>query len=265
MFSQLAALATSFVGGRNAERNSKAAAEAAVDHQREFAQHGVRWRVEDAKAAGVHPLFALGAQTPSFSPVQQSFDTGSGVADHLSRLGQDISRSVDATRTKGERVDARMTALALQRGELENELLRSQIARLNQASNPPMPSAVEPKPFDPVMTHPDAPHAEPSPVTDLGYTTTAEDGRAPVMSDEAKQRTEDDFVAELMWHLRNTVVPNVPILGRNALESRRPRDDPGPGMTWVWSRATQQWLKRPRRSGSVHMPMPRMGETIERR
>lgn len=263
--SDLAALATSFFGARNAARESKKAAEAAVDHQREFAQHGVRWRVEDAKAAGVHPLFALGAQTPSFSPVQQSFDTGSGVADHLSRLGQDISRPVDATRTKGERVDARMTALALQRGELENELLRSQIARLNQASNPPMPSTVDPQPFEPVMTHPDAPHAEPSGVTEIGYGNTADGGLAPVMSEEMNQRSEDDLVAKAMWHLRNTVIPNVPVFGRNSLEARRPRSDPGPGMTWVWSRATQQWLRRPRKSGSVHMPMPGMGETIERR
>lgn len=28
--------------------------------QREFAQQGIRWKVEDAKAAGLHPLYALG-------------------------------------------------------------------------------------------------------------------------------------------------------------------------------------------------------------
>lgn len=41
-----------------------------LKYQREFAQHGMRWRVEDAKAAGLHPLSVLGAQgLPSYSPV----------------------------------------------------------------------------------------------------------------------------------------------------------------------------------------------------
>ena len=38
-------------------------------HQKEFAQNGIRWKVEDAKAAGIHPLFALGAQGATFSPI----------------------------------------------------------------------------------------------------------------------------------------------------------------------------------------------------
>lgn len=37
--------------------------------QREFAQHGVKWRVEDAKRAGIHPLAALGANVASPYPV----------------------------------------------------------------------------------------------------------------------------------------------------------------------------------------------------
>lgn len=36
--------------------------------QREFAQHGVRWRVEDAKEAGLHPMYALTGGGAAFSP-----------------------------------------------------------------------------------------------------------------------------------------------------------------------------------------------------
>lgn len=36
--------------------------------QREFAQHGIGWRVEDAQRSGLHPLFALGGSGASFSP-----------------------------------------------------------------------------------------------------------------------------------------------------------------------------------------------------
>jgi hypothetical protein len=39
-----------------------------IEMQKDFAQHGISWRVKDAKEAGLHPLAALGAQTTSFSP-----------------------------------------------------------------------------------------------------------------------------------------------------------------------------------------------------
>lgn len=36
--------------------------------QREFAQHGVRWRVEDARQAGIHPMYALSGGGAAFAP-----------------------------------------------------------------------------------------------------------------------------------------------------------------------------------------------------
>lgn len=79
--------------------------------QKEFAQYGIRWRVEDAKAAGLHPLYALGAQIPSFSPVH------SEAPAQLAEMGQNIGRAVQATQTAAER----------QRSQLELELLKSQV------------------------------------------------------------------------------------------------------------------------------------------
>lgn len=118
--------------------------------QKEFAQHGVRWKVEDAKQAGIHPLYALGASTISFSPSY----VGS-TYDGIRQSGQDISRAINATRTGSERSDAnaRLAALGLERAELENDLLRSQIARSNSQIGPSFPgSAVE--------TYPVAPQAD---------------------------------------------------------------------------------------------------------
>jgi hypothetical protein len=106
--------------------------------QKEFAQQGIRWKVEDAKQAGIHPLYALGANTISFNPVQ----TGSS-GSYLSDMGQDISRAIHATRTFGERqeaVNATANALKLQNMELQNQLLASQIAKMQQTPNPPMPT-----------------------------------------------------------------------------------------------------------------------------
>lgn len=73
--------------------------------QREFAQQGVRWRVEDAKAAGVHPLFALGGSGASFSP---SALVGGNPNEHLGRglseMGQNLQRAVAAQETPDQRL-----------------------------------------------------------------------------------------------------------------------------------------------------------------
>lgn len=105
--------------------------------QREFAQNGIRWRAEDARAAGIHPAFAMGAPVTSFSPQQ----VGSQPNDFsfVGKMGQDIGRAIDATRTKDDRHTALVQALALERGALENQLLAAQIAKLSQVG-PPMPS-----------------------------------------------------------------------------------------------------------------------------
>lgn len=49
--------------------------------QRQFAKMGIRWRVADAKAAGLHPLAALGSSGASGSPITVGMpDSGQGVS-----------------------------------------------------------------------------------------------------------------------------------------------------------------------------------------
>lgn len=121
-------------------------AEKQMEMQKEFAQKGIRWKVADAKAAGIHPLYALGAPTISYSPVATG-DYG------VSQAGQDIGRAIDATRTESERNDAitgAMAKLQLENQQLQNDGLRldlaSKTARLQQSQNPPMPSGDSEKP-----------------------------------------------------------------------------------------------------------------------
>lgn len=118
----------------NAQRN--------IAMQREFAQQGIRWKVADAKAAGVHPLYALGASTHSFSPVSVG---GSGMGPALASMGQDVGRAINATSTPSERVSAYSEAaqkLQLDNMALQNQLLASRVATLNQAGgNPPLPES----------------------------------------------------------------------------------------------------------------------------
>lgn len=128
----------SIVGGLMAESGKRKEMAA----QKEFAQHGVRWKVEDARAAGIHPALAMGASTASFQPV----GLGTGIAEGLSGASQDIGRAIDATRTLPEKIDAytqATQALTLNRMGLENELLASQIRKLNTAGLPPSFPMVE--------------------------------------------------------------------------------------------------------------------------
>lgn len=98
--------------------------------QREFAQHGIRWKVEDAKAAGLHPLAALGAQVSSFSPVSIASGGDGGAADSFAAAGQDIGRAIKSQITKEEREerDANLARkLQIEKGALENDLLRTEL------------------------------------------------------------------------------------------------------------------------------------------
>jgi len=72
---------------------------------------GVQWRVADAKAAGIHPLAAMGL--PLASPMVTS---GSHIGEGLSQIGAGLE-----TREAAK--------LGRERADLENELLRAQIAQ----------------------------------------------------------------------------------------------------------------------------------------
>jgi len=169
--------AAGLAGAALSNRANRSQAESQEATQREFAQMGIRWKVADAKAAGIHPLYALGASTHSYSPIAIQDQLGPAMAS----AGQDVSRAVYATRTQAEREQsARLAAeqfriserraeadhsarLALSAAELEgralnNELLRQQLRRAGAAgTGPAMPHAVRPVPqLDAVEIKPSA-------------------------------------------------------------------------------------------------------------
>lgn len=105
--------AATLAGGVYSNRQNRKAEERAAALQKEFAQNGIRWRVEDAKAAGLHPLYALNGQLPQFSP---AFSTDA-VGPAIGAAGQNISRALQAGFTPDER----------RLHELQLKLLESQI------------------------------------------------------------------------------------------------------------------------------------------
>lgn len=86
----------------------------------------VQRRVKDAQAAGVHPLFALGASVGA-SPTLSSggaprVQTGSGMGDALARVADRIAQT-DMNRARAERDEAEAALLNSQRKRLEQEMI----------------------------------------------------------------------------------------------------------------------------------------------
>lgn len=130
LFSSIASIAAPIIGGVIGNKGASDVSQQNAAYQKEFAQHGIRWKVADAKAAGLHPLAALNTNTATFSP---SFQTGN--------MGQNISRAINAAGSALDRQkSAEADALALERASLQNDLLRAQISHVGRASNPPFPS-----------------------------------------------------------------------------------------------------------------------------
>lgn len=146
--------AGSLLGGKNASDAAAANNAQNYENQKEFAQHGIRWKVADAKAAGLHPLAAIGGAGASFTPSSSVVgDSGLGAAaNHLGDAansfidGQNTKRAQNATATQYER---ELADLQLERARLQNRYLEAQITTewanvMGQPSNPPMPTGINP-------------------------------------------------------------------------------------------------------------------------
>lgn len=115
--------------------------------QREFAQNGLAWRVQDARNAGLHPLAAIGAQGASAAPISVGGggqynvdfgrsprdDTGQILGRGLSDMGQNIGRAYMASQPPEAKVltafELARQAQQLEHGSLQNEYIKLQIAR----------------------------------------------------------------------------------------------------------------------------------------
>ena len=209
----------SLIGGNKAQQNAEKMQQANYAAQKEFAQNGIRWRVEDAKAAGIHPLYALGASTAAYSPVS-GYAGDNGISQAANEFGQGISRAVQAKMTRDEREAAQarqemqdVFTLARFRQEQRYQdaqirLIDSEIARNKVASDVALMTAAKtaPMPGSPTLL-PGQADAPPSGTREAPYWDTSipysgfahdQEGRkqAIIPSDPMSQRTEDKLVIE---------------------------------------------------------------------
>ena len=236
-------IAASAVAAREANKVSERNAKRNIKFQKLFAKHGVRWKTADAKAAGLHPYFALGGSTHSFSPVSVGH-AADPTGSHLMSMGQDLSRAGQAKMTSGMRAMSNaIGSLSVERASLENKLLEAQIyatyARTKRDQLPPaMPTGVTEIDQKIIPGQQDAPHLDPGVVTDLGAARTRT-GWAPVPSEQVKERIEDVAPATLSWGWRNYVLPNFGVMSP---PFKAPR-----GKEWHWSYSGQEYRLRRKR------------------
>jgi len=261
-----------YFGAKMASDATREANEKNAALQREFAQNGIRWKVEDAKRAGIHPLAALGVSGASASP---SFvgDTapGSAVGSISSNMGQDISRAVSATRT-GEERQVSALQLASAKATLDGQLIENQykLARLKQlqAVGPPMAGSdnfipgqsntplVKEKPLERVISAPGRPAQEAGWRPDVSYSRT-DTGLTPMVPESLSESLEDDIVGKLMWRVRNQLLPNFG-LGHGPDRGMLPKGSD----KWGWNVWTQEY--QPVKSKGTYRNQSTGGFTLRR-
>lgn len=225
------AAGSSLLGGLVNSINNDAAQGRAADAannanqmQLNFARTGIQWRAEDVMAAykfsGIHPLALLGVQGPTYSPVNMVGGGNNAMGDAIGNAGQGIARAMTASASDETRIAAMkpLMDLQLQRGGLENELLKvriaSETARLRQELSPSMPTGTSRlmagqgnSPLDTLrLITGTTPEKVNEATPDMTYIKSAS-GHMPVPSTEAKKLIEDDWYQQLMFAVRNNIAP----------------------------------------------------------
>lgn len=204
--------------------------------QREFAQNGIRWRVEDAVAAGLHPLAALGSGGASFSPSYSMGDEPSR-GDIFRSMGQSIERAQNKTMTEEERA-VKMLALQGMVLDNDNKLIENAILkrRLEDMDKPPTPTKSVPS--ENTMTESDRPWQVAGQHAAVDFMRTAT-GLIPIMPPMLAEALESDDFTQKQWMIRFKGEPNRAPTEKPSL-SKLPQgyDD------WDWSAKHQEWQPR---------------------
>lgn len=116
----------SLLGGKKSADAQESMAQSNIAYQKEFAKHGIQWRVADAKAAGINPLAALGVNPVQFNPVYiPGNDRGFESAGQA--IGNALQRSMDRDQILANKVGILKGLLDVENQELVNYALRKDI------------------------------------------------------------------------------------------------------------------------------------------
>lgn len=233
----------SIAGGILGANSAQNVAGMNYEAQKEFAQNGIRWKVEDAKRAGIHPLYALGASTQGYSPTA-GYTGDFGISDAAAHFGQGYERAQQAKMTKEERDkqdvrDAIQDMAALEdlnqkrrMNDAQIRLANSEIFRnfalstnaLRKTGLPPaMPGGLggviagqgnsyatgqtTPEISSVVTSEKGTPSVQAGSPPDVRFYRTISGGRAPLPTEDAADAMDAAFGSGLQWSFRNNIIP----------------------------------------------------------
>lgn len=219
VLSGLSGFGSLFGGSGGLSARKSAALEAA--YAREFAQNQIQWKVQDAKNAGVHPLYALGAPAVSFSPSFGGAEPKRNVMRDLSEAGAGISRAAGAFADSKQRAilfdqETRLNELKIKDAEIAVQKNASDLVMSRTGQVPAIDgSRILLKPSEVTHSRGDD-HAleagRPAPATKQFVNR---DGTVSVWpSADAKQSIEDSLY-ELEHMYRNRIAPYFQSHGRS--------------------------------------------------
>lgn len=231
------------------------------NNQKEFAQHAISYRVQDAQRAGIHPLYAMGASVPSFSPSSMVGATDRS-GDYLRGMGQSIDRAIAAHQSGKEREQSAqekmMDALALERAGLQNDVLRAQLASINARLAPgqvgvSLPNSASPstaqtgqaeiKPNEITSSQGEMPSAAAGPVAPSNQWRVAPDGIFYPTPEKNLQIDDMGSPGWIPWMYRNHILPFAKgVLGQDNTYAWPPRSQWPPGVIG-WSKQPDGGLK----------------------
>jgi hypothetical protein len=213
--------------------------------QENVARNSMKWRVEGAKEAGIHPLAMLGS-----SPIQAqgSMIGGDSAGSWKQDMGQDLARAVSAIMDKDQK---KIQKLNLENAQIDTEMKRLELAskkaRLNQGGQ----TGVGISGLTTTNPHESTSHAQGHPDKDAGtitsnsYTRLSDGSLQPIPSKDNKEAMEDMLPLEAKWSADNFISP----LWSD--KNKPPKQFlPKGAVDWEWSIMT----------GSYH-PVNRKGKT----
>lgn len=254
--------AISAVAGLIAGDKARKAQNQANDRAVELANDSIQRRVADARAAGIHPIYALNASGAATPAIQ------AGDYRHLAEAGQDLGRAVTAAQGNNDRIQT-MTeqrawnqeqhAMTREAHQMEMELQRARLFRLqtDPSIGPAQPSGVPSTngPFT-VTPIPPAPNPASSPV---GLANKSKPGFERFYAGDTPYDLPNSDLAEILEGMGVAGHVVGPMMMRDHVKARdmrerlaqydadaaalgRPRD----GYAWHYDKQRKAWREVPR-------------------
>lgn len=241
--------------------------------QKEFAKNSIRWKAEDAIAAGFHPLAALGTNSSSYTPSSSNSQVDYSRGDFYSKTGQNIARAINTVLTPEEKA---MKALTIESMQIENAIKKKQLEGMGDTPGLPSNSSlgrhllgqnplnlggggayVWEQPTQKSHASPGKPFQAAGEYTDYVFSRTPT-GLHPVPSKEMQEAIEDKMIPETMWAMRNYLYPTFSGNTRSRMQPSLREHPLPPGYIWRWKPSAAEF--RPYKKGSRSMEFFFKGE-----